>query len=54
MGSDVVLDNAILSYLWDNFGKGPFIFQHDCVPVHKARSIKTWLDEFGVEELDYS
>ncbi|KAK3573525.1 hypothetical protein QTP86_026051 [Hemibagrus guttatus] len=33
------------------FGYGPFLFQHDCTPVHKARSIKTWMSEFGVEEL---
>ncbi len=25
----------------------PFLLQHDCAPVHKARSIKTCLDEFG-------
>ena len=36
------------------FGEeGPFLFQHDCAPVHKARCIKAWLDEFGVEELDW-
>ncbi|KAK1801388.1 hypothetical protein P4O66_023069, partial [Electrophorus voltai] len=34
------------------FGDGPFLFQHDCAPVHKARYIKTWMSEFGVEELD--
>ena len=33
---------------------GPFPFLHDCTPVHKARSIKTWMSEFGVEELDWS
>ncbi|KAK3509811.1 hypothetical protein QTP70_012007 [Hemibagrus guttatus] len=26
---------------------------HDCTPVHKASSIKTWMSEFGVEELDW-
>ncbi|KAI2648434.1 Transposable element Tc1 transposase [Labeo rohita] len=30
-----------------------FLFKHDCAPMHKARSIKTWLDGFGVEELDW-
>ncbi|KAK3532248.1 hypothetical protein QTP86_009726 [Hemibagrus guttatus] len=35
------------------FGDDPFLFQHDCTPVHKARSIKTWMSEFGVEELDW-
>lgn len=39
--------------MWDHFGEGPFLFQHDCAPVHKARSIKAWLGEFGVEELDW-
>ncbi|KAK3532820.1 hypothetical protein QTP86_032105 [Hemibagrus guttatus] len=34
------------------FGDDPFLFQHDCTPVHKASSIKTWMSEFGVEELD--
>ncbi|KAK3573629.1 hypothetical protein QTP86_029978 [Hemibagrus guttatus] len=36
-----------------DFGDDPFLFQHDCTPVHKARSIKTWMSEFGVEELDW-
>ena len=30
-----------------------FLFQHDCAPVHKARSIKTWMTESGVDELDW-
>lgn len=37
----------------NSLGKGPFLFLLDCVPVHKARSIKTWFDEFGVEELQW-
>ena len=47
-----ILNNAMLPTLWEQFGEGPFLFQHDCAPVHKARTIKTWFDEFGVEELD--
>ncbi len=43
----------MLPTLWEQFGEGPFLFQSDCVLVHKSRSIKTWLDEFGVEELDW-
>ncbi len=39
---------------WEMFWEGYFLFQHDCTPVHKARSIKIWLDEFGVEELEWS
>ena len=48
-----ILDNFMLPTLWEQFGDGPFPFQHDCEPVHKARSIKTWMSEFGVEELDW-
>ncbi len=47
-----ILDNAMLSTLWKQFVEGPVLFQHDCDPVHKARSIKTCSDEFGMEELD--
>jgi len=43
----------MLRILWKQFGDGPFLFQHDFAPVHKARSIKTWMSEFGVEELDW-
>ena len=42
-----------LPTLWEQFGDGPFLFQHDCAPVHKARSITTWMREFGVDELDW-
>jgi len=48
-----ILDNFMLPTLWEQFGDGPFLFQHDCTPVHKASSIKTWMSEFGVEELDW-
>jgi len=47
-----MLQHAMLPTLWEQFGEGPFLFQHDCAPVHKARSMKS-LDEFGVEELDW-
>ena len=46
-------DNFMLPTLWKQFGDGPFLFQHDCSSVHKARSIKTWMSQFGVEELDW-
>ncbi|KAI2662490.1 Transposable element Tcb2 transposase [Labeo rohita] len=49
-----ILDNSMLPTLWEQFGAGPFLFQHDCAPVHKARSIKTWMTESGVDELDWS
>ena len=47
------LDNFMLPTLWEQFGDGPFLFQHDWAPVHKARSKKTWMSEFGVDELDW-
>ncbi|KAK3570621.1 hypothetical protein QTP86_023816, partial [Hemibagrus guttatus] len=47
-----ILDNFMLPTLWEQFGDDPFLFQHDCTPVTKASSIKTWMSEFGVEELD--
>ncbi len=37
----------IMLHVQEQFEKGPFIFQNDCAPVLKARSINTWLDEFG-------
>ncbi|KAI4877261.1 hypothetical protein NFI96_002353 [Prochilodus magdalenae] len=42
----------MLPTLWGRFGDGPFLFQHDSAPVHKANSI-TWRSESGVEELDW-
>ncbi len=36
-----ILDNAVFPNLWEQFGEGLFLFQHDCAPVHKAKSI--WL-----------
>lgn len=31
---------------------GTVLSQHDFAPVHKTWSMKAWLDEFGVEELN--
>ncbi|KAI4873374.1 hypothetical protein NFI96_004535 [Prochilodus magdalenae] len=47
------LDHARIPTLWGQFGDGPFLFQHDRTPVHRASSIKTWRSESGVEELDW-
>lgn len=43
----------MLLTLKDKFEDGPFMFQHDCAPVHKARAIKTWMSEFAVKEIDW-
>ena len=47
-----IQDDSVLPTLWQQFGEGPFLFQHDIAPVHKARSIQKWFVEIGVEELD--
>lgn len=34
----------MLPFLWEQFEKGPFLFQDDCAPVHKTSSIKAcWI-----------
>ena len=47
-----ILDDSVLFALWQQFGEGPFLFQHDNTPIHKARSIEKWFVEIGVVELD--
>jgi hypothetical protein len=44
-----ILDDSVVPTLWQQFGEGPFWFQHDSAPVHKARSIQKWFVEIGVE-----
>lgn len=46
------MDKSNLATLWEQFGEGSFLFQHDCPPVHKAKSIKVWLVDSGMRELD--
>jgi hypothetical protein len=48
-----ILDDSVLPTLWQQFGEGPFLFQHDNAPMHKARSIQKWFVEICVEELDW-
>ena len=47
-----ILDDSVLQTLCQQFGEGPFLFQHDNACVHKPRSIQKWFVEIGVEELD--
>ncbi|KAK3516233.1 hypothetical protein QTP70_006378 [Hemibagrus guttatus] len=35
-GYQDILDTFMLQTLWEQFGDDPFLFQHDCTPVHKA------------------
>jgi hypothetical protein len=39
----------VLPTLWQQFGEGLFLFQHD-----NARSIQKWFVKISVEELDLS
>ena len=48
-----ILDDSVLPTLWQQFGEGPFLFQHDNAPVHKVRSMQKSFGEVGVEELDW-
>lgn len=48
-----ILENSVLPTLWQQFGDGPFLFQHNCDPVHKTKAIKAWMKEFKVNELDW-
>lgn len=32
-----ILDNCMLPTFWQQFREDPFLFQHNCVPVYKAR-----------------
>ena len=48
-----ILDNFVLPTLWQHIGEGPFLFQHDNAPMHKARLIQKLFVEIGVEELDW-
>ena len=50
---DDILDDYVLPTLWQQFGEGSFLFQHDNAPVHKTRSMQKWFVEIGVKELDW-
>jgi hypothetical protein len=46
-------DDSVLPTLWQQFGEGPFLFQHDNAPVHKARSVQKWFVMISVEKFDW-
>ena len=48
-----ILDDSVLPTLWQQFGDGPFLFQHYNALVRIARSIQKWFVEISVEELDW-
>jgi hypothetical protein len=48
-----ILDDSVLPTLWQQFEEGPFLFQHDIAPMHKARTIQKWFVKIGGKELDW-
>jgi hypothetical protein len=44
-----ILDYSVLPALWQEFGEGPFLFQHDNAP----KAGHTWFVEIGVKGLDW-
>ena len=48
-----IINESVLPTLWQQFGEDPFLFQHDHVLMHKARSIQKWFVVIGVEQLDW-
>ena len=51
--SSLSLPMELLPTFWQQFEEGPFPFQHDNAPVHKARCIQKWFDKISVEEHDW-
>ena len=48
-----ILDDSVLPTLWQQFGEGPFLFQHDKAQMHSQSEVHTeWFVEISVEELD--
>ena len=47
-----ILDDPMLPTLWQQFGKGPFLFLLDNALMHKVSSIQKWFVKIGLEELD--
>jgi len=48
-----ILNDSVLLTLWQQFGEGPFLFQHDNDPMLKVTSTQKWFVKIGVEEFDW-
>ncbi|GFU63068.1 transposable element Tcb1 transposase [Trichonephila clavipes] len=48
-----ILDNATIPIIWQYFGESPFIFQQNNCSIHTSRLALTWLDEMGVQKLNW-
>ena len=49
VGYEIILDNFSHPTLCQQFGDGPFLFQYDNIPVHKAVSIQVSINDVEVE-----
>ena len=48
-----ILDNSTLPALWQQFGIGPLLHQHDNAPVHKAKVIASWFEDNKVDVMNW-
>ncbi len=48
-----ILEHFMLPSADQHFKDADFIFQHDLAPVHTAKSTKSWLNDHGVDVLDW-
>lgn len=48
-----VLDNAACPSLWQFYGTGPYNFQHDNAPCHKARIVNAWFSDNNIGTLQW-
>ena len=46
-----ILDGSVLPTLWQQYGEGPFRYQHDNVPVHKVSPYRNCLSRSVWENL---
>ena len=49
-----VLHNSMLPALWQQFGIGPFVYQHDNAPVHKAKVIASRFKDNPVDVMNWA
>lgn len=45
-----MFDNSFLLTLWQQFGTGPLLSQHENALVHKAKAVMEWCEEMGIND----
>ncbi len=50
-----ILDDNLLQSVENTFGhrQTPFVFQQDNAPVHKARNVEVWLEQQGIQTIQW-